>query len=199
MFLCKYGNDKVGEDTLLFNMGSATNCPSRDQCTVLCRGRTCYPAQVERHHPEVKAFRDRQESYWRSTPGEQIATDVLVRIGRRPVPVRYLRFNEAGDFWSQECIDKLSYVARQLRDNIGVTTYGFSARMDLDFSAADFLVKGSGHDEGNNGNCIVIGPDEPVPSGYQLCPENCRICSLCMQDSKVNIAFVERQWHPRPL
>lgn len=192
MILCKYGNDKTGDDTLLINMGSASCCPSKERCHVLKAGRSCYPARIEGLHPVVKSFRDRQEHYWRSASPEKIASDLIAKIGRRPVPTRFVRFNEAGDFWNQECIDKLSHVAARLKETTGITTYGFSARSDLDFSAARFLVKGSGHDRGNNGRCMVIGAGDPVPDGYHLCPENCRTCDLCMQDSKLNIAFIER-------
>lgn len=189
--LCKFGSDKTGDDTLLLNMGSATRCPARDRCPVLLGQRKCYPAQVERLHPEVKLFRDRQAAYWLSTPAERIVADILAKIDGRSPPTRFLRFNEAGDFSSQACVDKLSHIAAILRQQ-GIVTYGFTARDDLDFSAVDFLVKGSSHGQGNNGRSVVIGPGDRLPAGYVLCPENCRSCDLCMRDTKVDIAFIER-------
>jgi hypothetical protein len=190
--LCKYGNEKAGDDTLVFNMGSATRCPSRAACRVLKEGRACYPGKVEEAHPVVRTYRDRQELYWRSTSPEKIVEDILDKISRRLTATRYLRFNESGDFWSQECVEKLSFVARRLGADAQITTYGFTARSDLDFSRAGFLVKGSGHDGGNNGRCLVVDAHDAVPGGYRCCPENCRHCTLCMRDSKVNIAFIER-------
>lgn len=190
--LCKYGSTKTGEDTLLFNMGSATRCPSRSRCRVLLEGRNCYPSEVEKGHPVVRIFRDRQALYWQSTSGEKIAGDILDKISRRPIDTKYLRYNESGDFSSQECVDKLSHVAQVLKSAANIISYGYTARDDLDFSQAHFLVKGSGHDNGNNGRCMVIDEDATVPDGYVLCPENCRVCNICMQDSKVNIAFIER-------
>jgi hypothetical protein len=192
ILLCKFGNDKAGGDTLLLNMGSATRCPARARCRVLLDGRKCYPGQVERLHPVVKAFRDRQEAYWQATAGERIVADILVKIGLRDPPTRYLRFNESGDFGSQACVDKLSFIARALKDAAGITTYGFTARDDLDFSRAAFLVKGSGHDRGNNGRCVVVGAADAVPDGHVLCIEDCRVCDICKCDSKVDIAFIER-------
>lgn len=189
--LCKFGSDKTGDDTLLLNMGSATLCPARAQCHVLLDGRKCYPAQVERLHPEVKMFRDRQAAYWLATSEEDIVADILSKIAGRNPPTRFLRFNESGDFASQSCVEKLSFIAAMLRDQ-GIVTYGFTARDDLDFSAAAFLVKGSGHDRGNNGRSVVIGPGDPVPEGLVLCPENCRACNICMSAGQVDIAFIER-------
>lgn len=190
--LCKFGNDKAGDDTLLLNMGSASLCPARSQCRVLQAGAKCYPSQVERLHRVVRAFRDRQEGYWRQTAPEQIAADLLAKIRGREPPVRFLRFNESGDFWDQACVDKLSYIAKALRAAAGITTYGFTARDDLDFSRAEFLVKGSGHDRANNGRSIVVGNEAAIPADYVRCPEDCRVCDICKRGTKVNVAFIER-------
>ncbi len=190
--LCKFGTDKTGDDTLLLNMGSAMRCVARDRCQVLLDGRKCYPAQVERLHPVVKAFRDRQQAYWEAHDAERIARDILDKIEGRDPATRFFRFNESGDFASQDCVDKLSAIARMLKQAAGIVTYGFTARDDLDFSRAEFLVKGSGHDAGNNGRSVVIGAGEPVPEGYARCPEDCRTCDLCMRPTGVNIAFIER-------
>lgn len=190
--LCKFGNDKAGDDTVLLNMGSATRCPARSRCRVILEGRKCYPAQVERLHPVVKDFRDRQEAYWLATPAERIAADLLARIAGRQPRIRFLRFNESGDFAGQACVDKLSVVAGILKRAAGIVTFGFSARDDLDFSGVEFLVKGSGHDRGNNGRSVVIGPGDPLPAGHTLCPEDCRHCEICMRADGTDIAFIER-------
>ena len=190
--LCKFGSDKAGEDTLFLNMGSAVRCPSRARCRVLLAGQKCYPDQVERLHPVVQAFRDRQEVYWRESSAQQIVRDILDKIDGRDPPTRFLRFNESGDFWTQACVEKLSEVADALHGVAGIVTYGFTARDDLDFSRARFLVKGSGHDHGNNGRSIVIASEEAIPEKVVLCPENCRTCNICMSDTKVDIAFIER-------
>jgi hypothetical protein len=172
-------------------MGSATLCPARVQCHVLLDGRKCYPAQVERLHPEVKLFRDRQAAYWMAASADNIVADILVKIAGRKPPTRFLRFNESGDFTSQACVEKLSLIAAALRDQ-GIVTYGFTARDDLDFSTAAFLVKGSGHNRGNNGRSVVISPGDPPPEGLALCPEDCRSCDICMRADRVDIAFIER-------
>lgn len=189
--LCKFGSDKTGDDTLILNMGSATLCPARARCHVLLDGRKCYPAQVERLHPQVKLFRDRQAAYWLGASAEDIVADILAKVAGRDPPTRYLRFNESGDFASQACVDKLSSIAAALKDE-GIVSYGFTARDDLDFSGATFLVKGSGHDRGNNGRSVVIGPGDPIPEGLSLCPEDCRTCDICMRVDRVDIAFIER-------
>ena len=161
-------------------------------CLVISQGRRCYPLEVEKAHPEIASFRNQQERYWKKACKAQIVKDILTRAEKRATPGRYVRFNESGDFWSQECVDKLSYIATELYRQAGIITYGFSARHDLDFSAAAFLLKGSGHELGNNGSCIVVSEKEKCPAGFVICPEDCTVCTLCMVKNNTNIAFIER-------
>jgi len=188
----KFGNHKLGDDIAIFNMGPAKSCPSRqlNLCETINQGIKCYAEKAEDQYPTtVPAFREAQERYWRNTPQEKIANDIIKKINNRKKLTRHLRFNESGDFFSQEDVDKLSFIADAVETHCGVHTYGYTARSDLDFSAAKFLVKGSCHDKGNNGQCIVINKTETVPEGYIECPGSCKRCNLCKINTKINIAF----------
>ena len=192
MIRIKYGNHKLGDDTVILNMGPARTCPSkaRDLCEVVKKGYRCYAEKAEIQYPRnVPQYRQAQELYWKITPKEKIAHDISKKIGARRKRTRFLRYNESGDFHCQQDIEKLSYVAKYLKRNHSITTYGYSARNDLDFSSAEFLVKGSYNDNGNNGKCVVISKDEEVPEGYFLCPADCRKCNKCKRHNYKNIAF----------
>ena len=191
MLKLKFGNHKLGDDTAIFNMSSVENCPAKKKglCNVINKGIRCYAGKAEQQYKDaVIAYRNRQESNWRTRSGSEILTDFFNQIKRRRKTTSYLRFNESGDFHSQDCIIKLSYITDGLK-TIGVTTYGYTARYDLDFRKATFLVKGSGHDKGNNGRTEVILKDESIPEGYIECPGSCKKCNLCKIDTKLNIAF----------
>ena len=72
----KYGNSKVGEDTLIINMGSATKCPSaaRGLCNIAGK---CYAVRDEKIYSDVvRNYRDRQEDYWLRTPAAQMTFDI---------------------------------------------------------------------------------------------------------------------------
>lgn len=186
-----FGNHKLGDDTAIFNMSTAIDCPSRKlgMCEVINKGIKCYAEKPERqYHHCVPAARARQQDVWRSTSAHELLTKWSAKINRRRKETHYLRFNEAGDFHDQQDVEKLSYIASGLKP-LGITTYGYTARKDLDFRNAKFLVKGSGHDRGNNGRTIVLRKGEPVPDGYLVCPGNCRRCDLCRKDYPWNIAF----------
>lgn len=190
MIKIKFGNHKLGDDTAIFNMCAAEDCPSKKLglCEVVKKGITCYADKAERTYPAVKPFRRCQQAYWRNTSARRITQDIIQRIGNRRKPTRYFRFNESGDFNDQQDIEKLSEVSKGLK-TIGVTTYGYTARSDLSYQGASFLVKSSGWTGGPNGSTTVIGKYEKVPEGYIECPGSCKKCNLCKINVPHNIAF----------
>ena len=116
------GNTKLGTDTLIFNLGSATNCPSKEFCKL---GDDCYALKSEFRWPVVKPFRDRQHEYWLSTSADEFIYDLFHILayknrinGTKKEPlfnhIYYFRYNESGDFYSQECVDKLNKIAKFL-------------------------------------------------------------------------------------
>lgn len=148
----KFGNAKVGENTLIINMGSATHCPSAERGLCPIAGQ-CYAARDERIYPTTLPYRDRQEKYWLETSAEQIAYDIeevysgFERLQqkrhvkdvkdakashrRRPrykAIKRLLRWNESGDFHGEACVEKLFTVADLTPD---VLHYLYTHRTDL--------------------------------------------------------------------
>ncbi len=186
-----YGNRKLPKTTMIINMGTSADCPSRvlGMCIPVNDGTRCYADKAEALYPAVSPYRERQREYWRNTTKEVILSDIAKRIKNRRTDTTHLRFNEAGDFWDQEDVDKLSYIAAGLK-TMGITTYGYTARHDLEFSKSNFIFKGSGYRiEGSTGKTIVIGKNDTVPRGFIKCPGNCKRCTLCYQDIQIDIAF----------
>ena len=194
------GNLKIGKDTLIFNMGSATDCPSLKlgYCKL---GKKCYAYKAENMYPQVKPYRDKQARYWKACFSNDFIVDfgnILKKYPKALKDIKYLRLNESGDFYSQACIDKLSTISSYLKVLFNITTYTYTARKDLDFSKAHFLVKGSSNNAGNNGKCIAR-PAAKLISGsniyyergkqYELCVGDCRECYLCKRKNNVDIVF----------
>ena len=186
------GNTKLDNNTLIINMGTAIDCPSAKlgMCNAIKNGATCYAQKAELLYTNnVPDYRRRQFSYWRNNTATKIGNDIIKKIGNKTGgPIKYIRFNEAGDFWDQADVKKLSQIAKKLK-NFGIVTYGYTARRDLDYSNVHFLVKGSGHKKGNNGMTTIIAKDEDVPEGFKLCPGSSKSCNLCMVPKGFNIAF----------
>jgi hypothetical protein len=192
----KAGNNKVKFDTLIINMGSSKTCPSKALGLCLVADE-CYAADPEKMYPACLPYRTRQQKYWLAATAQEIweSLDYLLSTKKRAgyalhMTIDYFRFNEAGDFWSQKCVTKLAYVAEKLQEKYNITTYGFTARSDLNFDTEAFKVKGSGHSAGNNGECRVLDKGETPLDGWWVCQSECgNPCTVCFKDSPVNVFF----------
>lgn len=207
-----HGNLKLGKDTLIFNMGTAADCPSAK--LGLCKlGRKCYALKAERLYKGCTPYRERQAKYWQEVTASQFVADftaIMKRHSKALQAVKYLRINESGDFYGQSCIDKLDAIARDLSLCFGITVYTYTARQDLNFDKAFYFhVKGSGHLKGNNGKTIAM-PKKAITAAmvnhheivkqeerkgsiqnilYRVCPMDCRGCNICKERNHLNVVF----------
>ena len=195
------GNLKLSTNTLIFNLTSAKDCPSKQKglCKV-CK--ICYARKSELRFPKVLAYRDRQTKYWDLHNTIEICGDMHRILKKRPY-IRFLRYNEAGDFRNQLDVDKLSDIAGFIKRNYDVVTYGYTARSDLDFSKAQFIVRGSGW-KAKDGMTEVWPKDAAIQKGnwlrinstrYWVCPgkdcmDGCVMCA-CTAHAIRNIIFIQ--------
>jgi hypothetical protein len=179
-------------------MGTAQNCPSKRLGFCLV-GNRCYARKAEKLYKNVLPYRTRQHNYWMNTAENSIAVDFDRLLKRIRVPIRYLRFNESGDFYSQDDVQKLSNLARFLKESHNIITYGYTARQDLNFEDVHFLVKGSSHDSGNNGKTMVLKATAisdhlstlslTEARTWVKCPMSCKACDICKEPTGVNVIF----------
>lgn len=149
----KFGNAKVGENTLIINMGPATSCPSAERGLCPIAGK-CYAARDEGLYPKTAIpYRERQKEYWLGNPAEQIAFDIQeimegydrLHMNRQKKALekakkahkkrpdvkpakKIVRWNESGDFHSHECVEKLIAIAELTPD---ILHYTYTHRTDL--------------------------------------------------------------------
>jgi hypothetical protein len=186
--LISAGNKKLPKDTAIFNMGPAMNCPSEKLglCQAVMDGKiVCYALKPERLYPGCKPYRDRQEKFWKGIDANDFATQFILMNALRKNKFTALRINEAGDFWSQKCVDKAEKIAFALSTH-GVAVYVYTARKDLDFSKVKHLViNGSGFKKAGVSNVFqYIEKLEDKPAGFALCPGDCRVCTRCQKHNK---------------
>ena len=166
----KIGNHKIGTDTIIFNMGATDNCPSKE--LGLCQVKDiCYAKKAERQYKNVILYRKRQEQQWLNYSAEEIANGIKSSIGRRNI--KYFRVNESGDFYTQNCVEKLKKVA-ELSPELIVYTY--TARKDLNFEnlPKNLIINGSGFMISNE-----FIPVKSFSGDNKKCAGNCRNCNLC--------------------
>lgn len=183
-----FGNSKLPVTTMIFNLESAKNCSGKAKNLCKCSEK-CYAMKAERIYPKVFPYRERQSAYFLNNSAETICEYFSAIILRKRIKPTLFRFNESGEFANQESVEKLDKIAKYLKKHHKITTYGYSSRSDLDFSGVSFLVKGSGHSNGNNGETMVIKKSENVPENFKLCPGSCKKCKICSSKKKINVAF----------
>lgn len=180
------GNLKIPSTTAIFNMSSAHDCPSRKlgKCKAIVDGKcVCYAIRSENSsRPYVLPYRRRQEAYWKSVSAEEFCVEFLALCATKTNPFTALRFNEAGDFHSQDCVDKAEKIARILKP-YGIVCYCYTSRDDLDFSRVEALrVSGSNFKKPGVVNVFKIIPSkEEKPKGYGICPMDCHACNRCLK------------------
>lgn len=189
--LLSFGNTKLPKSTAIFNMGPAHECPSEK--LGLCEvADICYAKKAERLYKGCRPYRTRQKDYWLESNPTQFVNEFMDAIRRkRANPVKEFRFNESGDFWSQDCVTNLEIISGELEDN-DIVTYGYTARKDLDFqnvkcayvNGSGFLAKGI-----NN----IFTPVDEFTGNNPKCKGDCVKCNLCYQ--KLNNCIIEVKKH----
>lgn len=177
------GNLKLGKDTLIFNMSSATDCPAKEHCLVKEK---CYALKAEKQYPAVLPYRRRQEEAWKTEPVEKLAQDIKgIMARKRKNKINFVRFSEAGDFKSQLDVEKLKELARNISE---VTFYGYTARKDLKFQdiPENLIINGSGFKVHNK---IIHTTKKDLYKHQYICEGNCSFCDLCKQPLGIEIAF----------
>ena len=178
--LLSFGNRKLPTTTAIFNMNSATDCPSLKLgfCTM---GKKCYAMKAERNYPQVLPYRRRQEEYWETHTAEEMADHFFETDWRKKGTLKALRVSEAGDFKSQNDVAKLSELATIIVDQgYDISTYVYTARRDLDFSDRGALqVLGTHFMVDAMFVPVKELPTFELPKKSYICNADCKLCSVC--------------------
>ena len=135
------GNAKLSPDTLIINFTSAFGCPSAVQCPI--SQAACYAVAGENRLKDtrsknVKVHKLLAKCYSQKKLGRffKIAELYINLFEDSDMPIKWIRFNEAGDFPNQAVLDEAAQFARDVEAKYGVKCMAYTARGDLDFSNA---------------------------------------------------------------
>jgi hypothetical protein len=189
--LIKGGNFKLPKTTAIFNMSSTFECASlaKGMCQAIVEKKlVCYARKAEIQYPNVLPYRRRQEKFWKETDAIEFATQFLFINALKRKPFKIIRFNEAGDFHTQACVDKVEAIAKILA-KYGVKTYLYTSRKDLDFSKVEhFVINASGFEHKDLTNDFRLVQNlEDVPKGYDVCEQDCTVCARCSVKGAKNV------------
>jgi hypothetical protein len=199
-FKYRRGNKKLGPDTLILNMGSATDCPSRrriDKETgkslrkIAAAGKKCYALKPEEFRKSCLPFRREQEKQWKARSAKYIADQLIGVVDRaKNKNIEFLRFSEAGDFRSVSDLRKMDEIACRLKER-DITTYGYTARKDLNLAHKCLVLNCSGFVKKGCDNTFVAVPRLERFEGRSptvlACSADCRNCKNCKVATRMGI------------
>lgn len=187
---CNYfswGNKKLPKTTAIFNITTALGCPAltKGLCQLPNPIKQCYAMKAERMYKQVLPYRQRQRKFWKNSTADEIVVQLIKE--KKNKELKMLRINEAGDFKHQADVVKAEEVARLL-SYLGVVTYCYTARKDLDFSIRKHLVVNGSDFLVDNSFTIVYKKENFIGV---TCGQDCRVCDMCSKkDGKIIKVFV---------
>lgn len=138
--LFSVGNAKLSPDTLIINFTSAFGCPSRKLCPISqC---ACYAVAGENRlkgtrNKNVKVYKlvTMAKSQKKLPQFFNIAKLYIEMLKDTNQPIKWVRFNEAGDFYNQEVVDLATQFAKEVEAKYGVKCMAYTA-IPLDYREA---------------------------------------------------------------
>lgn len=128
-YLISIGNKKLSRETMIFNLCSASECPTRNVCDFGKNG-TCYAMKAERIYPQVLPYRTRQKEFWYSTTIDE-KIEYFRDFLSHHKNIKYLRINEAGDIRSVQDLKDIDTLALALKKSHGIQTYSYTHNIGL--------------------------------------------------------------------
>jgi hypothetical protein len=151
--LFSIGNAKLSDDTLIINFTSALGCPSLAMCPVTQKA--CYAVAGENRLPDVRRKNIKVQNLWREALRKAISgksndpIEKVFNIAKLYIetlnaknskgeykykkPLRFVRFNEAGDFPHQRILDAAARFA-EFAKNYGIMCMAYTSNAKLDFT-----------------------------------------------------------------
>lgn len=145
--LFSIGNQKLSDDTLIINFTSALGCPSLKLCPVTQKA--CYAVAGENRLPDTRRKNIMVQNLWRKAMinaakenGSVTSIDKIFNIAELYIktlsktkkPIRYIRFNEVGDFPKQNVLVGAARFAKKMKEEYNVLSMAYTANKALKFT-----------------------------------------------------------------
>ena len=194
-----YGNKKLPRNTMIFNLTTAMNCPSK-----LCKFfGLCYAKAGDNKNINPALSGLRNQFMLKYITIKEFLKLIVMYIEYAPMRIKRIRLSESGDFSTQQQVDVAKKLAAHLKKKYNIDTVVYTAQ-PFDFSGNELIVNAS--------NEKVIGADryfyardlktfnemgidmtedlkiKYMEDGqpYYMCPCECRKCNFCYRTRQEN-------------
>lgn len=178
------GNKKIGRDTLIFSIDTATDCIGNHNglCSV-CQ--ECYAKKSEQRFTTSYIFKMNQRRQFILLDVYELIKLFSDVIEHTNTPIRYIRWNEGGELRTIEELKKINQISDYLGVVYGIQSYIYTSRQDIieqirKSHLSIYLTINTSYINNKGFNSFVAV--DKVPRDAIACKGDCRYCDLCKQN-----------------
>lgn len=200
----KLGNEKIGDDTIIINTNHAINCycSKNGYCSMK---KDCYAKKSSNTYINSCLYNLAAEINFKRLSVEKIITDIELVIKTADTDIKFIRFNEAGDFISYDMFKKANKIATYFKNKYDIVSYSYTHNIELKDNIKDIdnsnIVLNYSYDVKTSldvKKCIVINKSDIYnyinDNNYVICSGSCSNCSYCKnKKEKRTVIFVNNK------
>ena len=201
----KIGNEKIGDDTIIINTNHALNCycSKKGYCNIK---KDCYAKKSSNTYVNSCMYNLAAEINFKTLSVEKIITDIESVIKTADTDIKFIRFNEGGDFSSYDMFKKANKIATYFKNKYDIVSYSYTHNIELKDNIKDIdnsnIVLNYSYDVKTSldvKKCIVINKSDIYnyindDNNYVICGGVCSYCSYCKnKKEKRTVIFVNHK------
>lgn len=200
----KIANEKIGDDTIIINTNHAINCycSKNNYCSMK---KDCYAKKSSNTYINSCLYNLAAEINFKRLSVEKIITDIELVIKTADTDIKFIRFNEVGDFISYDMFKKANKIATYFKNKYDIVSYSYTHNIELEDNIKDIdnsnIVLNYSYDVKTSldvKKCIVINKSDIYnyinDNNYVICGGICSNCSYCKnKKEKRTVIFVNHK------
>ena len=200
----KIGNEKIGDDTIIINTNHALNCycSKKGYCNMK---KDCYAKKSSNTYVNSCLYNLAAEINFKNLSAEKIIVDIEEVINSADSDIKFIRFNEAGDFINYDLFKKANKIATYFMKKYDIISYTYSHNKELEEYITDIynsnIVLNYSYGVKTSldvKKCIVINKSDIYnyinDNNYVICSGVCSNCSYCKnKQEKRTVIFVNHK------
>lgn len=185
----KIGNSKIGVDTIIINCNHALNCycSKKGYCSIK---KDCYAKTSSSTYVNSCLYNLAAEINFKKLSTEKIISDIEDVINSADSDIKFIRFNEAGDFINYGLFKKANKIATYFMKKYDIISYAYTHNKELeryitDINKSNIVLNYSYNVKTSLDvkKCIVIDKSDIYnyinDNNYVICGGVCSNCSYC--------------------
>ena len=200
----KIGNEKIGNDTVIINTNHALNCycSKKGYCNMK---KDCYAKKSSNTYVNSCLYNLAAEINFKKLSAKKIISDIEEVINSADSDIKFIRFNESGDFINYDLFKKANKIATYFMKKYDIISYTYSHNKELEEYITDVynsnIVLNYSYDVKTSldvKKCIVINKSDIYNyinnNNYVICGGACSNCSYCKnKKEKRTVIFVNHK------